>query len=139
MRVSALPSLALPAAIVAAAYAAPSASASAAAAAAGTTPPASTSAAAGTSAAAKHCAAVSYTAPGTRDEAHAALNELTAQGISCRAAQSVALSFLSHGKPPHGWHARVKTLVVHVRGEANTVSEEILTRGAERIIGDIAN
>jgi hypothetical protein len=51
----------------------------------------------------------------------------------------VANAFLATGKAPQNWHATMKTVVIHVNGHANTVGEEILTRGNARVTGDIAN
>jgi hypothetical protein len=87
----------------------------------------------------RHCGSVSYTIPHTGDHGHAALNNLTAVDVSCRVARSVARSFLRGAKPPQGWHASAKTVVMRLNGQAYTVSEEILTRGAARVTGDIAN
>jgi hypothetical protein len=87
----------------------------------------------------KSCGSVSYTLPHTGGHAHAALNNLTAVGVSCVTARSVANAFLITGKPPKNWHATMKTVVTHIDGQANTVGEEILTRGKARVTGDIDN
>ena len=86
-----------------------------------------------------NCGSVSYTFPHTHDEGHAALNDLWASGISCTTARSVAHTFLIHGKAPESWHASLKTIVTRAHGRANTVGEEVLTHGAARVTGDIAN
>jgi hypothetical protein len=90
------------------------------------------SAAAATS---RACGSVSYTVPGSHGEGHAALNDLTASGVSCATARAVAEAFLADRKLPQGWHARLRTVVRH--GE--TLGEEIITRGSARIVGDMAN
>jgi hypothetical protein len=90
-------------------------------------------------AATKSCGSVSYTVPHTHEQGHAALNSLTAVNVSCATARSVANAFLATGKAPQNWHATMKTVVIHVNGHANTVGEEILTRGNARVTGDIAN
>jgi hypothetical protein len=77
----------------------------------------------------EHCGSVSYTFPHTDDHGHAALNNLTAVGVSCPAARSVAEEFLVTGKPPSSWHA--------THGKMG--GEAIFTRGTARITGDIAN
>ena len=77
----------------------------------------------------KHCGSVSYTFPHTDDHGHAALNNLTAVGVSCAAARSVANDFLVAGKPPRGWHAATGA----------TAGEEVFTRGKARVTGDLAN
>ncbi len=87
----------------------------------------------------KQCGSVSYTVPHTDGNAHAALNNLTAVGVQCVMARSVANAFLSTGKAPKNWRATEKTVVIHVKGQANTVSEQIFTRGMARIVGDIDN
>jgi hypothetical protein len=85
--------------------------------------------------AATACGRVSYTIPGTHDQGHAALNNLTASGVSCSTARAVAKAFLVGHKPPKGWHAMSKTVVSH----GNTIGEEIFRRGSARIIGDVDN
>jgi hypothetical protein len=85
--------------------------------------------------AATACGSVGYTVPHTHDEGHTALNNLTASGVSCSTARAVAKAFLTGHKPPQGWHAMSKTVVSH----GNTLGEEIFTRGAARVIGDMAN
>jgi hypothetical protein len=84
---------------------------------------------------ATRCESVSYTIPGTHNEGHAALNNITATGVSCVTARAVARVFLVDNKPPSGWRATAKTVVSH----GNTLGEEIFTRGSARVIGDIAN
>jgi hypothetical protein len=91
-----------------------------------------------TSSTTKSCGSASYTFPHTNDEAHAAMNYLAALNLSCATAHSLAETFLA-GTIPAGWHASMKLVVVHRSGQTNTVDEEILTRGNERITGDIAN
>jgi hypothetical protein len=86
-----------------------------------------------------NCRSVSYTFPHTHGEGHAALNNLRAINVSCAAADSVARRFLIAGKAPEHWHASVKTVVRYIKGQANTVSEEILAHGDARVTGDIAN
>jgi hypothetical protein len=86
-------------------------------------------------AAATACGSVSYTVPHTHDEGHAALNNLAVSGVQCATARTVAKTFLASHKPPQGWHAMSKTLVSH----GQTIGEEIFTRGAARVVGDIAN
>ncbi len=81
------------------------------------------------------CGSVSYTFPGTHGQGHAALNNLTASGVSCSTARAVARAFLAGHKPPKGRHAMSKTVV----SRGNTLGEEILTRGSARIVGDVAN
>ena len=81
------------------------------------------------------CGSVSYTFPGTHGQGHAALNNLTASGVSCSTARTVAKAFLAGHKSPKGWHAMSKTVVNH----GNTIGEEIFTRGSARIVGDVAN
>ena len=88
-----------------------------------------------TASAATACGSVSYTFPGTHGQGHAALNNLTASGVSCSTARAVAVAFLADHKLPKGWHGRSKIVVHH----GNTVGEEIITRGPARIVGDIAN
>ncbi|HXB64446.1 MAG TPA: hypothetical protein VNV42_06160 [Solirubrobacteraceae bacterium] len=88
-----------------------------------------------TASAATACGGVSYTFPGTHGEGHAALNNLTASGVSCRTARAVAKAFLAGHKSPKGWHAMSKTVVSH----GNTLGEQIFTRGSARVVGDIAN
>ena len=85
------------------------------------------------------CASVSYTFPHTHGHGHAALNNLTAVDLSCARARSVARSFLIKGSPPAGWHATSRTVIKDEHGQMNTVGEEILTRGAERVTGEEAN
>jgi hypothetical protein len=92
------------------------------------TPPAS-------AAATSSCGSVSYTVPGTHNEGHAALNNLTATGVSCRTARMVAKTFLAHHTPPKGWHATSRTVV----SRHNTVDEEIFSKGSARVVGDVAN
>lgn len=81
------------------------------------------------------CESVSYTIPGTHNEGHAALNNLTASGVSCVTARAVATAFLADHKLPGGWRATSKTVMSH----GNTLGEEIFSRGSARVIGDIAN
>jgi hypothetical protein len=88
-----------------------------------------------TASAATACGSVSYTVPGSHGEGHAALNNLTASGVSCATARTVAKAFLAQHRPPQGWHAISKT--VARRGE--TIGEEIFTRRSARVVGDIAN
>jgi len=85
------------------------------------------------------CGSVSYTVPHTGGHAHAALNNLTAVDVSCVTARSVASAFLVTGKPPKTWHATMKTVVTHIGGQANTVSEEILRCARARVTGDVDN
>jgi hypothetical protein len=77
----------------------------------------------------KSCGSVSYTFPHTDGHGHAALNNLTAVGVSCSAARSVAEDFLVTGKPPRNWHTARDT----------TVGQVILARGAARVTGDVDN
>ncbi len=88
-----------------------------------------------TASAATACGSVSYTIPGTRGEGHAALNNLTASGVSCSGARAVAKAFLVGHKLPKGWHAISKTVVSH----GNTTGEEIFKHGSARVVGDVAN
>jgi hypothetical protein len=81
------------------------------------------------------CGSVSYTYPGTHGEGRAALNNLTASGVSCSTARTVAGTFLASNKPPKGWHVISKT----VTSRGNTLGEVIFTRGSARVIGDLAN
>jgi hypothetical protein len=81
------------------------------------------------------CGSVSHTAPGTRGEGHAALNNLTASGVSCSKARAVAKAFLVDHKLPKGWHAISKTVVSY----GNTTGEEIFKHGSARVVGDVAN
>ena len=74
-----------------------------------------------------HCGSVSYTFPHTDDHGHAALNNLTAVGVPCSTARSVANDFLRAGKPPRTWRATFNA----------TVGEEIFTRGKARVAGDV--
>jgi hypothetical protein len=92
------------------------------------TPPAS-------AAAASNCGSVSYTTPGTHNEGRAALNNLTARGVSCRTARMVAKTFLAHNTSPKGWHATSRTVV----SRHNAVDEEIFSKGLARVVGDVAN
>lgn len=92
------------------------------------TPPAS-------AAASSNCGSVSYTVPGTHNEGHAALNNLTARGVSCLNARAVAKTFLAQHTPPKGWHATSRTVV----SRHNTVGEEIFSKGSARVVGDVAN
>jgi len=85
------------------------------------------------------CGSVSYTIPHTGNHGHAALNNLTASEATCTTARSVASSFLVTRKAPAGWHVGSKTIVTHSYGHANSVSEEIFTRGPARVTGDLAN
>jgi hypothetical protein len=85
--------------------------------------------------AATACGSVSYTIPGSHNQGHAALNNITASGVSCPTARTVAKAFLAGHKPPKGWHATSETVVSH----GNTIGEEIFTRGSARVIGDVAN
>jgi hypothetical protein len=85
--------------------------------------------------AAAACGSVSYTIPGTHDHGHAALNNLTASGVSCSTARAVAKAFLVGHKRPMGWYATSKTVVSH----GNTIGEEIFTHGSARIVGDVDN
>jgi hypothetical protein len=84
------------------------------------------------------CAGVSYTFPHTDDHGHVALNNLTAAGVSCATARSVARTFIITGRPPRHWHAAMKQVSAHIGREHVTVGEEILTRGNARVTGDIA-
>jgi len=77
----------------------------------------------------KNCGSVSYTFPHTGGHAHAALNNLTAVGVSCLTARAVASIFLVTGKAPGKWHTTLKT----------TVSQEVFTYGKARVTGDLAN
>jgi hypothetical protein len=77
----------------------------------------------------KNCGSVSYTFPHTGGHGHAALNNLTAVGVSCLTARSVANDFLVTGKPPRNWQATLKT----------TVGEEIFASGKARVTGDVDN
>jgi hypothetical protein len=88
-----------------------------------------------TASAATACGSVSYAILGTHDQGHAALNNLTASGVSCSTARAVAKAFLAGHKPPKDWRAMSKTVVSH----GNTIGEEIFTRGSARVIGDVAN
>jgi hypothetical protein len=85
--------------------------------------------------AATACGSVSYTVPGSHGEGHAALNDLTASGVSCATARTVAKAFLADRKLPRGWRARPKTVVRH--GE--TIGEQVFTHGSARVVGDLAN
>ena len=96
-------------------------------------------AASASASAAARCGSVSYTIPNTHNQFHAALNNLVAVNVSCQTARSVAKAFLMTRKAPKGWHASTKTVVTHLNGQANTVSEEFLTRRTARVTGDIAN
>jgi hypothetical protein len=87
----------------------------------------------------KNCGSVGVTIPHTGGHGHAALNNLTAANVACSTARSAATTFLLKGKAPKNWGATSKTVVVHARGQTNTVSEEILTHGDARVIGDVAN
>jgi hypothetical protein len=75
----------------------------------------------------KRCASVSYTFPNTGGHGHAALNNLTALGVSCATARSVARAFIVTGKAPRHWRVRMKG------------GKEILTRGGARVTGELAN
>ncbi len=77
----------------------------------------------------KDCGSVSYTYPHTGGHGHAALNNLTAVGVSCLTARAVANEFLVTGKPPSEWHATLKV----------SAGKEILTRGNARVTGDVDN
>lgn len=77
----------------------------------------------------EHCGSVSYTYPHTNGNGRAALNNLTAVGIACSTARSVAGRFLAAGKPPAGWH----------QAPDMSAGEVTLERGAARVTGDIAN
>jgi len=77
----------------------------------------------------KNCGSVSYTLPHTGGHGHAALNNLTAVGVSCFTARSVASYFLVAGRPPRNWHATLKM----------TVGEEIFAHGKARVTGDVDN
>jgi hypothetical protein len=88
-----------------------------------------------TASAATACGSVSYTVPGSHGEGHAALNNLTAAGVSCTTARAVAKAFLADHRVPRGWRASSKMVVRH--GE--TIGEEIFTRHSSRVVGDIAN
>ncbi len=88
-----------------------------------------------TTSAATACGSVSYTIPGTHNQGHAALNNLTASGVSCSTARTVDKAFLAGHKTPKGWHAMSKTVV----NRGNTIGEEIFTRGSAHIIGDVDN
>jgi hypothetical protein len=77
----------------------------------------------------KRCGSVSYTFPHTDGHGHAALNNLTAVGVSCSTARSVAHAFLVTGKPPGNWHTARDT----------TAGEVAFTRGAARVTGDVDN
>jgi hypothetical protein len=81
------------------------------------------------------CGSVSYTIPGSHGQGHAALNDLTASGVSCSTARTVAKEFLTSHRTPKGWHATSKVVVSH----GNTLGEQIFTRGSARVIGDLAN
>ena len=85
------------------------------------------------------CGRVSVTIPHTKSHGHAALNNLKAINVACATARAVAQTFLLTKKAPKNWRATSKMAVTHVNGQANTVTEEILTRGSERVTGDIAN
>lgn len=85
--------------------------------------------------AATACGSVSYTVPGTHGGGHAALNDLTASGVSCATARIVAHAFLANRKLPRGWRARSQM----VRRHGETVSEEVLQRGSARVAGELAN
>ncbi len=75
------------------------------------------------------CGSVSYTFPHTDGHGHAALNNLTAVGVSCSTARSVASAFLITGKAPKNWHATIKL----------SSGEEIFTRGKARVRSYLAN
>jgi hypothetical protein len=77
----------------------------------------------------KHCGSVSYTFPHTDGHGHAALNNLTAVGVSCSTARSVAHGFLVTGKPPQSWHTARNT----------PAGEVVFTSGKARVSGDVAN
>jgi hypothetical protein len=60
-----------------------------------------------TASAATACGSVSYTIPGTHSQGHAALNNLTASGLSCSTARAVARAFLAgHKQPKAGMRCR---------------------------------
>jgi hypothetical protein len=50
----------------------------------------------------------------------------------------MAHALLVTGKPPECWQATLKT-VTHIDGQANTISEDIFTRGRARVTGDVDN
>jgi len=68
-------------------------------------------------------------------EGCAALNSLTASGVSCSRARAVAKAFLAGHKLPMGWHAISKTVVSY----GNTTGEEIFTHRSARVVGDVAD
>ncbi len=75
----------------------------------------------------KRCGSVSYTFPHTDNHGHAALNNLTAAGVSCKTARSVARTLIVTGRPPKHWRAKRKG------------GEEILSKGDARVTGYLAN
>jgi hypothetical protein len=77
----------------------------------------------------RSCGSVSYTFPHTDGHGHAARNNLTAVGVSCSTARSVASAFLVTRKAPKNWQATIKL----------TSGEEIFTRGKARVTGYPAN
>jgi hypothetical protein len=87
----------------------------------------------------KRCGSVSYTFPHTHNHGHAALNNLTAVGVSCADARIVARRFLSTGKAVARWTARMTLVTVHINGHRYTEGEEIFTNGRARVTGEVAN
>jgi hypothetical protein len=77
----------------------------------------------------KSCGSVAHTFPHTDGHGHAAVNNLTAVGVSCSTARAVASEFLVTGKPPRNWHTARNTAVGRVT----------FTSGTARVAGDVAN
>jgi hypothetical protein len=96
----------------------------------------------------KSCGSASRTIPGTGDHGHAALNGLLAVHVSCHEARRVANEYLVGAFPasgamaqsrPVGWHHSVRTVDKRAHGTTTSVTEVILSKGAERVVGDLAN
>jgi hypothetical protein len=77
----------------------------------------------------KRCGSVSYTFPHTDGHGHTAMNNLTAVGVSCVTARSIAKAFLVAGRAPGGWRATHSPAGGRVS----------LVRGEGRVSGDLAN
>jgi hypothetical protein len=106
------------------------------------------SAPAGGAAAISSCGSVSHTVPGTGGHGHAALNGLLAVHVSCHEAHRVASEYLAGAFPgsgrmseqrPVGWHHTVRTVTKRVHGTPTNVTEVVLSHGAERVVGNLAN
>ena len=87
----------------------------------------------------KRCGSVSYTFPHTHNHGHAALNNLTAVGVSCADARRVARRYLATGKAVARWTARITLVTVHINGHRYTEGEEIFTNGRAHVTGEVAN